>query len=1140
MKIYHRIVGDTPQRGYDVSIVSPGFPQTTKLGNINKARLPISEVPYEKKGTQGATQLVEQHRAYEVQPMSYGNLAVIHSAVGCMGAARVHCFSDIALPWIGEGVLTDTLTAEQLLTLDDFMSIQSFWNIENSVNVLPIDDWTPPESIGFTWNKPMPLGLREALLAQYWRAATQSIFGGKLEPVRVCLSDETDCIQIIEQAKAFFACVIATGLPRATQNIMSMSAPVPQRVFLQVFFGSALVFLYPEEKLSCEFDLRSGAFRPSSADEVAMITHLMHGGQIALLNDMFARYRAAQGNTVAEHCPFMADFDIALIAYRLENNLVNPTELPRLWRLLSDYLAQRHGLGSDLAQMMLIGTDSTIVKQLCEQQPLPAFAPEEARLLFVKALSAEGPLLDAEIDLLARHQAERQQPFIADLLLGYHQTDVHRTATILRSVLERAYVGNPLDQYQRDRLASDAFAKRFMPYDEVRAVMAEYIRQAGKRHAENTLFMLPLAIQYLNAQELLTQTLALLRNAYVDTLPDQAMCMDIHASWQHSTAEHMMLLEEYYGECINRHIDSLETLGIVVGSIGVDIGHTLCLFYDNASINDAYLDTPLTARKLDGIKKCLHSPVANPATVYTHLLIYVDAVLARSLQAGVNRFDWLAELRASGIIQTDDVFEQCAIGYILEYGITHQSIPHNAAFQALLGWQQSGRLQQVPDAEDKLKCLYDQYGDIGKKQLLALIPYLHNTKGYLYLGQVHAEYIRSKLNALADKCNYWDAVDSVREDLAAAGLDAGAALQGEVKEKLASSLDRLFCSRENVSEFLWFHNKGSQSPNDAFLQLWNERLGSAFQTQFDILLQNAFKQDVDAISHISNATLKNNGNQEPGKRKGNPREGGQRQDGLSEQNASGVAYTRIGANDQQPYTTSAYKQFKELQRLLVAYQRPSIGSLSAGWVNPLRNSGEQTTPGDTLIPTLDGVIRRLTEELPKRSGDALVSDAKDIVRDLLRCANYRTYLAMRTYLSQLMLVEPRHRERLRSLNFERKLAVAVVCCSQDNSEQFMEQLLETIDEWPEEALKAPFSHPKQLAAIGALFQRLGDYSPTYPEQLCEYLRTSKKWAGYAANIRADRKHTRECYPWLTQADAYDQYQVPKAMQVWLSHTNRND
>lgn len=144
-----------------------------------------------------------------------------------------------------------------------------------------------------------------------------------------------------------------------------------------------------------------------------------------------------------------------------------------------------------------------------------------------------------------------------------------------------------------------------MPYDEVRTVMADYIRQAGKRHAENTLFMLPLSIQYLNAQELLTQTLALLRNARVDTLPDNAMCMDIRASWQHSTAEHVVLLEEYYVECIKRHLDSLDTLGDVVGAIGVDVSHTLCLFYDKASISDAYLDTPLTTYQLTASKACI-------------------------------------------------------------------------------------------------------------------------------------------------------------------------------------------------------------------------------------------------------------------------------------------------------------------------------------------------------------------------------------------------------------------------------------------------------------------------------------------------------------------------------------------------------
>lgn len=121
----------------------------------------------------------------------------------------------------------------------------------------------------------------------------------------------------------------------------------------------------------------------------------------------------------------------------------------------------------------------------------------------------------------------------------------------------------------------------------------------------------------------------------------------------------------------------------------------------------------------------------------------MDAVLARSVHTEVNRFDWLAELRASCLIQTDDVFEQRAIGYVLEYGYTHQRVPHNAAFQALLGWQRSGVFNSYRMRRISLNVFMIGMGMLGKEQLWALIPHLVITmKGYPYLGQVHAEYIR--------------------------------------------------------------------------------------------------------------------------------------------------------------------------------------------------------------------------------------------------------------------------------------------------------------------------------------------------------------------------------------------------------------
>lgn len=1120
MKIYHRIVGDPPQWGFGVSLITPGFPQTTPMGNNKVVRLAISEVPYERKAIPGVVQLIERHRAFEVQPMAFGHLVAIHSAAGCMGAERVHSYSDFALPMIGEGVFTDTLSAWQLLAFDRFMSLEDFWQIDNTVSVLPVSDWQPPADGGFQWSKPLPQGFREALLAQYWRAATQSIFGGTQNPVRVCLGEETDCLHIIEEAKAFFSAVIATGLPRETQNIMSMSAPVPSRHVLQSYPGSALAFLYPTEEMSCDFDLRTGHYRPSSNDEVAMITHLLRGGEIRLRSDMLTHYQAVTGHGSAEHCPFMADFDIALAAFRLENGLVPPEELPRLWYLLGEYLAQRHGLGQALAEKMLVDVDGIVVRQLLAQERLPAFALKESRLLLHRALTADGPLADAEITLLARHQAERQEPFIGDMLLDIDRADTQRTAKVLAVVLERGYVEEPLDLKQRDCLASEAFSSLCKSHEAINEAMTDYVLKAGKRHPENTLFMLPLAMQYLNGQALLTQTLDLLRSSYVDTLPDDAMCKDIRASWGNSTAEHDKQLQGYYVACIRRHIDALGPLQAVIRAINVDAGLSLRSFFAEESANASNAATPLTVSRISELFSKLVTLTAEQMGVYAGLLAYVDAVLAQSFQAGQNLFDWLSGLRAADLLRAD-AYDERGIPYVLQWGLTSGTPPQQTAFQALLGWLREGRLQTQPGAEEQLKALYETCADAGKTQLWELLAQLRSTKGYPYLASVHGEYIRKQLLSLGKVQFYWNAVDSMRADLDKAGLNADAALAEGVRETLAATLDSLFRRTNTVLEHADAYETGRAKPADGFQRLWNERLGAAFRAQYDALLQDALGRDIDAIKRRRETSKHDNHQNNHG---GDARDTDISAAAATEgRQAFGVAPT-VDAD-------SKYQQFKELGKLLGDGQR--FGSPQGSVAEGQPYGGDQASGArEQIVRTLDSTIKAL-EQVRSMPVASLDQHVRGVMNALLNCRGRTPYVAMRQYLLCLMLIEPNHRQQLLAMRFERSVAVAAACCLPDTSVLWAAELLEVFTDWPQDAWQHPFKHREKLATITALFEQLGRIHPLLPDLLSQFLQKDDRWTGYAERLRADRKQFADCFPWLADAQVRNEVAVSRAMRAWL-------
>ncbi len=835
MKVYHRMVGDPPSRGFDDSLVSPGFPVNAALAAIRNARISIGGVPYAGKPDASRQTPLEQHRVFEVMSIAFGQLVAVRSSVGCVGNARAHAYTDFALPTGGAEVFTDELSAAQLLSFDDFITLDWFWGLNKHVNVLDVGEWQPPEAPAFVWRQPLPPGFRESLLARYWRAASRRAFDGKTEPIRVCLGEQTDSLEIIRAAKAFFADVIIRALPGAAQNIMSMSAPVPQQQILQKFPDSALVVVYPEEKLNCEYDLRTGSFAAVGADDAAMIGGLLRGEQSPLLEGLYQRWQAEKGAASREGCSFLADYEIGLAVFRLDSGRAGAAELPSLWYGLNGRLAQSHGLGEALADKVLQGFEKKLLERLLEPEPAPSFSPGEARMLLRKALTAEEePLLPLMEVLLSRQQAMRQEPFITNLL---QERDLDggareaRAARLLDAVLRHGFMKDLPGKAQRDPMADPGFAGFCGRHPALFKVMADYAEEAERRHPKSALFLLPVTTRFLDGFQALGRALRLLLNDHVDRLPDAETCAAVReASQEYMNDENRRLLGEYLCLCVRRHLREPDRVSETARRIGWDTGGALAAFFAWAKTDDGLLDPPPPPERLTALLDGL-LPLAKVDlnAVRDGARDYVDAVMARALQTGADGFGWLTACDPRGTLLTEDFRQDRGFDYL----VRARSLPSEDAFRQLLDWCSQPQGDSLIRHEAGLKDLYGSLGEAGDVQLKELIPFLRRTDDNPRIRDLHRRLIREQFGSLCEGEGFWPAVRAQREPLRKAGMGAAELLEGLPGASAAAALRKELGGLSSMDAFEAEYGRGREQEDDGFRALWARELAAAFAGRYN-------------------------------------------------------------------------------------------------------------------------------------------------------------------------------------------------------------------------------------------------------------------------------------------------------------------
>lgn len=841
MKVYHRLVGDPPARGFDDSLMSPGFPVTAALAGIKNARISVSGVPWEIKPDAQATGLTEQHRVYEVQSIAFGQVIAVHSAVGSKGQARAHAYTDFVLAKGREGALfTDEMSAAQWLRFDGFINLEQFWALDKSIRVLQTSEWVLPEQADFEWDRPLSAGFRQSLLARYWCAASRLAFKGRADALRVCLGQETDCNSIIRSAKAFFAQVVLSGLPLAVNNIMSMSVPVPQQQIMQKFPDSALIILYPEENMSCDYDLRLKSFTPIGDEEAGMIADLLEGRSCALLEDMLSRWQLQNGGAKRESCSLMADYDIALALFRLHKRLVKADEMPALWQELDERLSKGHGLSPDAADSILADAEQRLLGGMLDTPETPTFRPEESRLLLHKALRAGEALFSSETELLKRQQNQRQGPFITELLLekGLVKADnAPRAAQLLAAVLEHGFLEQFPDDACRGLMAEVNFAGLCQEHLVIREAMVAYVHRVLERHPKKIFNMLPLSILYLDKNEVLGKALRLLCEDYVVRLPEEDKCLAISALRQHMDETNLASLREYTLNLLKQHTKALEGPAQVCQWIGADMSGTLKDFFSSAGMDNALLKVPFSPEQMKQLlDSTLMSLAQNRDAVLGSARNYVDCVLAKARETGSDRFGWLTSCAGISNLLPSDFLADRATGHLIGYCAKAGKLPEESAFQTMLGWLQA-EVKALEKHEQSLKDLYAEMGDRGGEQLIRLIPLLKDSSTPEQVRGAAMGLIASRFTRGCGREGFWLAVEAQREPMARAKMGAGELLRAtaEAAEKaLAKSLGTLDC----LADFEQEHECRKAQKEDNLKKLWQEKLAEAFAQKYDQLFLN--------------------------------------------------------------------------------------------------------------------------------------------------------------------------------------------------------------------------------------------------------------------------------------------------------------
>ena len=818
MNAAYRLMGNFPSRGFGDSLSSADFTSGASIVSGTDARLPMSGAP-RTRAPQMPGEVTEAYHAYEIHPLSFGQLTVMYSATGAMmqanGAATRPCSYTNAVTWSGADVpayVSSDAAMCSMLRYNDFVTLQELWVLPKDVSTLTAKAWVEDPSIRLEYNPPVAVSheMFRSLLAHYWRAASLQFFGpwdsGKrmfchyrddmlLQHISnrdrnfsVSISREDDCQLLVPQARGFLWQMILKNLPRQIRNITSAAAAVPLQHAQSLYRDAAMCVVYPTAE--AKFDFNTGKYPALEADEDRFMQQVLSGSMGALLEKMHTRYAALTGRMMVDECTFMADYDLALALYRLEN-AEDDWSLLANWYAVLRHLSQRHDIKDDMAAQVMCDVDAFVatringreadIAQMLTGQTDRNFVLMAAKLqafMWEKSVYSAGAYCEIFARVTVICQGCPGAVFFpenpASQVIPENQSSLHRLAALVAGVLKTHHMEIRLSNQQVQQLLR--ITPTYVTSAPLHDAMAMYLAAYQNKHPEDRIRLLQLATQYLDADDQAAEALKMLTGR-LDTPVTEEECKAIAGMWpmlkrpafvQEELNKYIAALYVcYFGDLavVSRIVTTLrsDSTGALVAIFTEDPGRTLQL---NEQGFVHVMGQNATA-------ECMLAGAQNLPAVEKAYRAYLQYQLEQSVQSGENLYGWIVRMinrslptRLYAKQQDRDAFiawcTELVLDYTLDYALAAKHLPEEDSFSRLFKLaEQKAPLfnQRLPKVLDAYEGMLQAGAPNAERQAQQLAPYLTGIRSGTMLQQVTSMYISVLLQNEFQKANFWQVMN---------------------------------------------------------------------------------------------------------------------------------------------------------------------------------------------------------------------------------------------------------------------------------------------------------------------------------------------------------------------------------------------
>ena len=867
MKALHRLVGNTPKRGFGVGLFSPGFPGGFRILAKTDIRLPMTNVPGEKSGSPMGGP-VEGYRAFELQPLRYGLVAAFQSIKVNIDGSRPSSYTDTVVP-VGDEVQQNVTAGpgiEAILRFRGFISMDEFLGLEK--NTLDVTDWAC-EGKEVLSSYTAPLSFTEkahrALLQLYWRAATAQCFGPwnprtkryayeshplmhsfvpRFYTVSVCLGPEDACGRLIERAKGFMWKYILTALPGAVANMASMSAPVPVRSIYTVYDSTALAIVYPEQEKDICFDFRTGAAPEITPDEDDFMRLMLSGAKPAAVQDIYQRFCSENGTAAESDLPFLWDYDVLYQLYCLEKDGLSLRERMKCWFALHAYMKDRHGFTDQQLALLLEAVDSEMARRLSagQAEALEALQKQDDEwenratgelltFLWQKTLDGQ-PMICAQTKplLAAYYVPEADHSFSESLLkmsLATEQEE-QRAADLTADILDADFLSaRPLQASHVNVLSDQAFVDLCGQHPLVGNTVRGYLEKESRMNPKNMLHMLPITVRFLDRGALMERLFTYLAGEKpVYQLADKD-CVPV-AEGLRGRGSETPAVQAYAGymtAALMDHPGDLDWFLSAAQGTKADMTDAMLSILSQFEAREILM-TPEQETRLLGAENegSVYALCARKAPVAQAFLHYLEKMTLGASSLEEDRTAWFMQARRAGKaclldVMTDADEKNWAADLLLRYNILRSQhllvAPAQDTFQLFTTLALHRKHPAFAALSGQVLDMYEAILDKGApaqqqeaaRQVVALFPAFSCTQGYPHIQSLELRCACQKLVSAWQSASYWQGLNALQEDMKRSRLPWNQLLTGEVQQ---AGRNRLIADLSPLSRFAEFANTYEQ------------------------------------------------------------------------------------------------------------------------------------------------------------------------------------------------------------------------------------------------------------------------------------------------------------------------------------------